>query len=54
VPISFEVTTTYWIARGIGPVQIESSGMEVESIIKDMLPKQAATTSTLIFYSNAK
>lgn len=54
VPFTFTMTTTYWIAKGIGPVKTETTGMKVESVLAGSIPEQPGSTSTLIKYSVGK
>lgn len=54
VPIKFTTSTTYWIAKGIGPVVIENEGVVIESLLAGALPPQPGSTATLKTYFIAK
>lgn len=54
VPIKFTTSTTYWIAKGIGPVIIETEETVIESALAGALPSQPGSTSTLKTYFIAK
>lgn len=51
LPIKFTSSTTYWIAKGIGPVIIETSPVEIAG---GLIPSQPGSTSTLKTYFIAK
>lgn len=58
IPIEFTTSTTYWVAKGIGPVIIETEETVIESAFADSfpdaLPTQPGSTSTLKTYFIAK
>ncbi len=54
VPIGFTSSTTYWVAKGIGPVLIETSPVEIDGIAGGFIPSQPGSTSTLKTYFIAK
>lgn len=54
VPIKFSTATTYWIAKGIGPVVIENEGVLIESVLAGAIPPQPGSTATLKTYFIAK
>jgi len=51
-PMSFTSTTQYWVASGIGPVQIENMPVEFEIELQglgdELLPDQPGSVSTLV------
>src|SRR6056300_1037976 len=51
-PMSFTSTTQYWVAAGIGPVQIENMPVEFEIDLQglgdELLPDQPGSVSTLV------
>ncbi|MFA7325027.1 MAG: hypothetical protein WC121_00035 [Candidatus Kapaibacterium sp.] len=51
LPIKFTSSTTYWVAKGIGPVLIETSPVDIAD---GLIPSQPGTTSTLKTYFIAK
>lgn len=54
LPLKFTSSTTYWVAKGIGPVVIETDETEIESAIAGAFPSQPGSTSTLKTYFIAK
>ena len=54
VAINFTSTTTYWVAKGIGPVLIETLPVEIGGLAGGFIPSQPGTTSTLKTYFIAK
>lgn len=54
VAINFTSTTIYWVAKGIGPVLIETSPVEIGGIAGSAIPSQPGSTSTLKTYFIAK
>lgn len=54
VPIDFTTSTTYWIAKGVGPVMIETAPFEIGGIAGGAIPPQPGTKATLKTYFIAK
>lgn len=54
VSISFTSTTTYWVAKGIGPVLIEVAPITIGGAAAAVIPSQPGSTSTLETYFIAK
>ena len=54
VPVTINAKTVYWIAKGIGPVQIEYKDAEIISQLAGSFPPQYGSTSTLKTYFIAK
>ena len=54
LPIAFTSSTTYWVAKGIGPVIIETAPVEIGGLAGGFLPSQPGTTATLKTYFIAK
>ena len=54
IPVEFTSSTTYWIAKGIGPVMIETAPVVIGGIAGGFIPSQPGTTATLKSYFIAK